>query len=139
MLTENLLTAYSYSNSLVDFHSYLPAYVPVVSERPVASTVARYQVRQGGLVTNLRHERVTLDNLDGFVLYHLDGSRDRAALVDLIMDGPVAHGALSVQQADGPAARGAGNALDEQAMRALLATELERKLDWFACAALLVG
>ncbi|MBN1656884.1 MAG: methyltransferase regulatory domain-containing protein [Anaerolineae bacterium] len=140
-LTANLLTAYSYSNSLVDFHSYRPAYVPEVSERPVASAVARYQIQRGNLVTNLRHERVTLDNLDGFVLYHLDGSRDRAGLLDLLMAGPVAQGVLTVQRQDEAEGRGysAEGSLSDAEIRGMLAAELERKLDWLACAALLVG
>jgi methyltransferase-like protein/SAM-dependent methyltransferase len=132
VLAANLLTAYGYSNSLVDFHSYLPPFAPDVSERPVASPVARFQIQRGNQVTNLRHERVTLDGFDGFVLCHLDGSRDRAALLDLLMDGPVAQGVLTVQR-EGGAPPG------EEEIRAMLAAELERKLDWLACAALLVG
>jgi methyltransferase-like protein/SAM-dependent methyltransferase len=134
VLAGTLLTAYGYSNSLVDFHSYLPAYVPEVSERPVASAVARFQAAHGHLVTNLRHERVTLDNLDGFVLYHLDGSRDRDGLLDLLMEGPVAQGVLTVQREGRPPA-----SLSDAEVRVLLGEELERKLDWLACAGLLVG
>jgi methyltransferase-like protein/SAM-dependent methyltransferase len=132
VLAANLLTAYGYSNSLVDFHANLPPFAPEVSERPVASAVARFQIQRGNQVTNLRHERVTLDGFDGFLLYHLDGSRDRAALLDLLMAGPVAHGVLTVQR------EGQAPASDAE-MRAMLAGELERKLDWLACAALLVG
>lgn len=132
VLVANLLTAYGYSNSLVDFHSHLPPFVPEVSERPVGSAVARFQIQRGNQVTNQRHERVTLDGLDGFLLYHLDGSRDRAALLDLLMAGPVAQGVLTVQREGEPPA-------SEAEMRAMLANELERKLDWLACAALLVG
>ncbi len=132
VLAANLLTAYGYSNSLVDFHSYVPPYAPNVSERPLASAVARLQIQRGNQVTNLRHERVTLDGFDAFVLHHLDGSRDRARLLDLLMEGPVAQGVLTVQrEGETPASH------DE--IRAMLAGELERKLDWLACAALLVG
>jgi methyltransferase-like protein/SAM-dependent methyltransferase len=132
VLAANLLTAYGYSNSLVDFHSYLPPFAPEVSECPMASAVARLQIQRGNQVTNLRHERVTLDGLDGFLLYHLDGNRDRAALLDLLMAGPVAQGVLTVQREGGPPT-------SDDEIRAMLAGELERKLDWLACAALLVG
>lgn len=132
VMAANLLTAFGYDSSLVDFHSYLPAFSPNVSERPVASTVARYQTQQAGHVTNLRHERVTLDNLDRFLLYHLDGSHDPAALLDRLMDGPVAQGVLTVQsEGEEP--------VTEDQVRAILAAEIERRLDWLACAALLVA
>ena len=138
VLAANLLTAYGYSNSLVDLYTYLPPFVPEVSERPVASAVARFQVQANtqqpgsSLVTNLRHERVTMDSLDSFLLYHLDGSRDRAALLDLLMAGPVAQGVLTVQ-GEGPMSQ------DDTQIRAVLAEEVEQKLDWLACAALLVA
>lgn len=83
-------------------------------------------------MTNVRHERVTLDSLDSFLLFHLDGSRDQAALLDLLMDGPVAQGVLTVRP------EGNEPASDAQ-IRTLLAAEIERKLDWLACAALLVA
>ncbi|MEJ2209160.1 MAG: hypothetical protein P8129_09010 [Anaerolineae bacterium] len=75
---------------------------------------------------------MTLDSLDSFLLYHLDGSRDRAALLDLLMAGPVAQGVLTVQ-GEGPMSQ------DDTQIRAVLAEEVEQKLDWLACAALLVA
>jgi len=132
VLAANLLTAFGYDSSLVDFHSYLPTFTPNVSERPLASHVARFQTQWGGPVTNLRHERVALDGFDSFLLYHLDGSRDRDALLDLLMAGPVAQGVLTLQP------EGDGRATDDQ-IRAILAAEMERRLDWLACAALLVA
>jgi methyltransferase-like protein/SAM-dependent methyltransferase len=136
VLAANLLTAYGYSNSLVDLYSYLPPFAPEADECPIASAVARSQIQRGKQVTNLRHERVTLDGLDGFLLVHLDGSRDRTALLDLLMEGPVAQGVLTVQrEGESPA----GPLPGEAEIRAMLAVELERRLDWLACAALLVG
>ena len=43
ILGANLLKAYSYSGSLVELHSYVPRMVREVSERPVASLLARFQ------------------------------------------------------------------------------------------------
>jgi len=130
VLAANLLTAYGYSNSLVELRSYVPPFVPEVSERPVASAVARFRAQSNNQVTNLRHERVEVDGFERYLLRHLDGSRDRAALLDLLMAGPVAEGLLTVQQ-DGKPAEGNGE------IKALLAEELEERLGWLARAALL--
>jgi methyltransferase-like protein len=52
-----------------------------VSERPVASALARLQAERGMLITNQRHEPVSLDEFSRNVLLQLDGTRDQAALV----------------------------------------------------------
>lgn len=50
-------------------------------ERPVGFAVARAQASQpSSVVTNLRHEEVTLDDLERSLLVAMDGTRDRAAL-----------------------------------------------------------
>ena len=53
-----------------------------VRERPLAWLVARQDARVGPHVSNLRHETVTLDEFNRQLLLRLDGTRDRAALVD---------------------------------------------------------
>ena len=53
-----------------------------VSERPVASALARLQIRNGSLVTNLCHACVQVtDKLARCLLQLLDGTRDRAVLL----------------------------------------------------------
>jgi hypothetical protein len=136
VLAANLLTAYSYSSSLVELHATVPASVLVAGEWPVASAVARFMSRTGSRVTNMRHERVTIDGFDAYLLRHLDGSRDRDQLVDLLIEGPVANGTLTMQVGDGEAGGPAGS---RQRLRVMLAEELNHRLDWMARASLLVA
>lgn len=63
-----------------------PPFVRLVSERPSASPLARHQARQGGAVTNLRHEQVRLNGVETFVLPTLDGTRDRQAIAASIRE-----------------------------------------------------
>jgi methyltransferase-like protein/2-polyprenyl-3-methyl-5-hydroxy-6-metoxy-1,4-benzoquinol methylase len=131
VLATNLLTAYGYSDSLMELHAYVPALALRVGDRPQASSVARLQAQDSGRVTNLRHERVRVDDFDRYLLRHLDGSRDRAALLHALLAGPVADGTLTVQK-NGKSDR------DNAPIEDLLAEELERRLAWLARAALLV-
>lgn len=132
VLAANLLKAYSYSNTLLDLHVYVPSTVLGVSERPMVSPVARLQAQNSSRVTNLYHQRVELDRLDRFLLDKMDGDHDRAALLDLLLTGPVAQGALSVQ-------REGERVGDAKEVERLLGAELDMKLRGFAHAALLVG
>jgi hypothetical protein len=126
-----LLQAYGYSENLVELHVYAPRFVRQVSERPLASPAVRLQARQGDTVTNLRHERVNLDEASYRLLPFLDGSRDRAALLG-VLQGSLARGALTVRQGD--------EVVDdaEQAGK-ILEQALDAKLERLANAALLVG
>ena len=132
VLGTNLLRAYGYSNSLAELHVYTPKIALQAGERPAASPVARLQAAHSTRVTNLRHERVKLDELDRFLLQQLDGKNDRAALVGLLLAGPVQEGQLRVQEGD-------QSVSDEQRTRELLARGLEERLAWLAHAALLVA
>ena len=133
MLGANLLTAYSYSDKLVELHAYPPPVARAVSDRPAASHVARFQAsHHNDRVTNLRHERVSLDEADRYLLGHLDGTHDRRALVDRLLVGPVAEGILAVQE-DGRQVEDPGR------VRYLLAEGLEQRLSWLASVGLLIG
>lgn len=83
------------SARLIELHVAPPAFVPTVSERPVASPLARLQAESAADVTSLRHETVRLGNLDRFLLRRLDGTAARA---DLLADlrALAAEGSLSV-------------------------------------------
>lgn len=130
VLGTNLLKGFGYSQSLVELHVYAPSLAVTAGDCPVASAVACFQAQSAGQVTNLRHERVNLDGLDRFLLQRLDGSRDRVALLELLLAGPVAQGILTLQRAgESPGAAGE---------RELLAEELERRLQGLARAGLLV-
>jgi methyltransferase-like protein/SAM-dependent methyltransferase len=131
VLATNLLRAYGYSDTLAELHAYAPAFARQASERPVAAATVRYQVQDGGPITNLRHERMTPGTFDRYLLQHLDGSCDRAALVDLLLAGPVAEGLLTVQHDDGGG--------QKREMADLLAEEVDRRIRLMANAALLVA
>ncbi|RPI56408.1 MAG: hypothetical protein EHM56_04520, partial [Chloroflexi bacterium] len=128
VLAANLVRAFQYSRSLVELHSYPVPLASRAGERPQTSSLVRYLAQGGGLVTNLRHERLEPDPLVRFLLPYLDGSRDRDDILDLLLEGPVAQGLLRVEQHGEPAVE----------TRDLLATELENCLAWAARAALLV-
>jgi methyltransferase-like protein/SAM-dependent methyltransferase len=131
-LSEHLLAGYRYSVNLVEPHSYAPPIVAEVSERPVASAVARFQAQRYPQVTNLRHERVKLDAFNRYLLPYLDGSRDHAALADALLAGPLADGQLVVWQ-DDQATPSAGE------VRQILVEQLERRLHQLARSTLLIG
>jgi SAM-dependent methyltransferase len=70
------------AGGVVELHALAPRFVTEVSERPVASPVARWEAVQGTVATTLRHEPLYLDDpLLRHVLRHCDGSHDRAALL----------------------------------------------------------
>jgi methyltransferase-like protein/ubiquinone/menaquinone biosynthesis C-methylase UbiE len=71
-----------YAIGFVDLHSYPSTFVTEVSERPMASALVRWQIRQGPSVSSFRHLSLKIgDPLGREVLTLLDGTRDRAALL----------------------------------------------------------
>jgi methyltransferase-like protein/ubiquinone/menaquinone biosynthesis C-methylase UbiE len=73
-------------------------FVVQLSERPLASALARAQALSGHVVCNMRHRGVPLNELDRFILQQLDGTRDRAALKTLLAEA-VAAGKVSLSDA----------------------------------------
>ncbi len=72
----------SLANALVDFHVYQPPFCPEVSERPLASTVARWEVETGKPVTSLLLSSAAAKEPElRKLLPLLDGTRDQAALL----------------------------------------------------------
>ena len=70
-----------YAGNVVQLHVHPPELAASAGERPEASPLARHQARHGGLVTNLRHTSVRIeDELGRRLVTLLDGRRDRAAL-----------------------------------------------------------
>lgn len=73
-----LLQGFCYSSSLVELRTTPGAYTVAPGERPRTSAFARRQVAAGaGTVTNLRHERVTVDQLHARLIGLFDGTRTR--------------------------------------------------------------
>ena len=72
----------SYAPGLATLHLSPPRFSPRAGDRPLAGSLARWQARSGGRVTNLCHAPVVLEDSAGrHLLTLLDGTRDRAALV----------------------------------------------------------
>ncbi len=130
VLAANLLQGYGYSAELVELHVHVPPLQVEISERPVASAVARLQAQDSNMVTNLWHERVRLDDATHYLIRRLDGTCDRAALLDELTD-LVARGALVIQQSPGEDT--------EEDVRDILARTLEQNIRRLARSALLVG
>jgi SAM-dependent methyltransferase len=107
-LTSDLLRCYRLR--VVEFWAHRWPFVSKVSDRPLASPMARYQAALGETVTNLRHEAGRLDEFGRMVLRHLDGTRDRAEILGLLrasrfVDRPVPTTPVSAPSCDAPAPR----------------------------------
>jgi len=72
-----------YRVGLVDFRATLPDVATRVSDRPVASPLARWQIQRGNSVTSLFHIAVQIeDEIGKNLLSWLDGTADRTALLE---------------------------------------------------------
>ena len=79
-LEQMLLTAYS--TEFVDLHVCPGAFTLEVSARPLASPLARWQLRRGVNVTTLRHAPIRIeDPLLRHLVVLLDGTRDHPTLL----------------------------------------------------------
>jgi methyltransferase-like protein/SAM-dependent methyltransferase len=67
--------------ALVSLHVYPPRFTLTISEKPLASPVARLQARDDMIVANLIHEAVKLEPLERLILPLLDGKHDGEALL----------------------------------------------------------
>lgn len=85
----------SCGTSMVDLSACERPFVLNPGERPRASVLARIQCRTTAFVTNLRHERVAVDDLQRQVLLACDGTRDREELVTTLCEN-VRRGALAI-------------------------------------------
>jgi hypothetical protein len=102
-----------YTAGLVDFRLGLPGIATTVSERPVASPVARWQVEHRDFVTSLFHIAVQVeDEIGRSLLTWLDGTQDRAALLEKLW--------LLIKSK---------NAVAENVPESAAREDLERKLD----------
>ena len=71
--------------NLLNLHTSVPLLTNAVSERPVASPLARWEAKCGDpRITNLRHQLVEVPPVERRILRELDGRRDRAALLALL-------------------------------------------------------
>ncbi|QDU30000.1 trans-aconitate 2-methyltransferase [Anatilimnocola aggregata] len=75
-----------YATTHVDLHAEPPQVAYLIPEQPAISRLARFQASQPGAVTNLMHEVVQLGDFERQVAKLLDGSRDRAAVIETLTD-----------------------------------------------------
>ena len=81
---EELFGAVMYG--LAGVHTIAPDCASRAGETPQAHPLAAFQARAGHLVTNAHHQVIDLDPLSLEVLTLADGRRNRAAMVDAMMD-----------------------------------------------------
>jgi hypothetical protein len=82
-LATDLLTAFCYSDQLANFYTCRPLVAATLSERPLAWPLARIQANTAidGSLTTMYHENVDPDALTRHLITLLDGTNDRAALL----------------------------------------------------------
>ncbi|MFO0822466.1 MAG: methyltransferase regulatory domain-containing protein [Gemmataceae bacterium] len=127
-LSVALLNTYLSSN-IIDFHCVPIPAVPV-STRPVAMAVARARAEAGqdGVGTR-RHEFFRTNDLDKRLIALLDGTRDRDAILDKLVQVSVV-GELQVHK-DGQ------RLIDPMSLRAALGPAIDSALERYASASLL--
>lgn len=117
-----------YAANIVEFRASAPAFTTNVSERPVASPVARWQAARGDFVTSLFHIAVKVeDEIGRNLITWLDGTHHREALAAKLWQ------LLQSQNA------GQNLGHSEAAARAKIAAELETNLKKLARFGLLAG
>jgi hypothetical protein len=99
-LEAGLLNAFS--RGMIEFQAAPPRFTLSTDGRPCASPLARLQVASSNVVTNLRHEQVSLDEVSRAWLLLLDGSRDAGAVIDLLSS-LAEDGAMAVRTPEGTA------------------------------------
>jgi methyltransferase-like protein/cyclopropane fatty-acyl-phospholipid synthase-like methyltransferase len=120
-----------FQSGVMELHLQPPRFVLEVSERPLASPLARLQAQNSDRVTNLRHYTVELNSLDRQVVQRLDGSRDRPSILESLT-ALVASGTFAIH-ADGQPLS------DVRKAASVLAESLEPCLHRLAGHALLMG
>jgi methyltransferase-like protein len=128
-LGQNLLKCVA--NGLLEITTLPDGFVTTLSERPIASRLARLEARQAGRVTNRRHELIDIDDSIRNVLPYLDGQRDRQALIRELIEA-VNRGDISILVGGLPAKQG-------EAVVKILEETLDQSLQKLAQHALLVG
>jgi methyltransferase-like protein/trans-aconitate methyltransferase len=122
----------AYAAGIVELHCWTPPLVTEVSDRPVASPVARLENRLRKRVTTLRHTGLELsDEISRALLELLDGTRDLEALTNLL--------AASVESGNAQIQREGEPVTEPAQVREILARELPLALQRLARCALLVG
>ena len=128
-LTDPLL--HCYATTHVDLCVQSPAYTTMISEKPQASRVSRYQAATHASVTNLRHETIHLSDLQQRILRLLDGTRDYKSIVSALV-ADVSKAELVIQEKGRPVT-------DSIGIQAAISRMLDENLLELAKHALLLG
>jgi methyltransferase-like protein/SAM-dependent methyltransferase len=131
ILASNFLRLYGENVDLVNLHTFQPGFLTEIPEQPVASATARIQVKEGTPVTNLYHQRITIDEGPARLLAHLDGNHDHQALIGVIAD-LVEEGAIEVSLEGVPVE-------DAEILQATISAALDMQLKQVAEVGLLVN
>lgn len=76
----------AFAGGIVQLYANPPRLAPIPGERPLANPLARIQARTGERITTLLHTSIEIrDEIARRLLILLDGTRDRAALVQELM------------------------------------------------------
>ncbi|MBN2007540.1 MAG: class I SAM-dependent methyltransferase [Anaerolineae bacterium] len=132
VLGASLLKAYGYDDGLVELHVHAPTFTLKVSDRPVANRISRMQAQRGEIITNMRHERVNLDDISYHLLPYLDGQCDYNSLINTLQKLTL-QGIIPIQEDSGKDAD--ANVERIEKWETLLKSRLQR----LANVALLVG
>jgi methyltransferase-like protein/SAM-dependent methyltransferase len=90
----------------IGFRTWLPPAARTVSERPVVSALARWQIQQHNCVTSQFHLSIEIqDEIGRLLLASLDGTRDHATLAEKMLDLLNAQNALATTDGDAAATR----------------------------------
>ena len=76
-------------SGLVELHTYQPTVIARASQRPIVSSLARLQLREGPFITTLGHATIKVeDDMARHLISLLDGSRDRPMLLKELNEMP---------------------------------------------------
>ncbi len=117
--------------NVIELHTRPGRWVVGISERPLASRLARYQARHSTWLTSQRHEPVGADPAVREVIRHVDGRHSRAAII-AEMRKLAERGKLNLQHEG-------RQVMDRGALARLLPDLVDEVLAFLARNALLVG
>jgi len=116
----------------VELYTHAPPFTTHISEKPVASALARCQIQQGEVISTLRHQTYKVEGLLSQTLLRLlDGTHDHAALLRILGE-LLRSGAATITREGQPLA----NLAEAEAM---LPSQLEENLRRLARAGVLVA
>jgi len=127
-LAEPLLRCYGTAH--VELSVYAPKFTMEIPHHPQAPRLARLQAGSGNIVTNLRHERSSLNDVQRRILPYLDGKHDSDALTDVLVT-QASEGLLTVHDQGRPVH-------DPVRLRQIMAESLAQNLIGLARMALLM-